>query len=123
MICFVATPHAAERFVERVRPGLSAGAGKVELERLLNAFGEPVEDWRALTEMSKATCAFWIAPEIFVPCCERGDRMMALTVLVVGSLDPETRERRNAKRKRRTKENRMTDYERASFSRGKDWAA
>lgn len=37
-----ATVHAAERFVERVRPGMSVKAGGLELERLVREFGRVV---------------------------------------------------------------------------------
>lgn len=100
MIRFHISAHAAERFVERVRPTLTTDQATSELLRLLVAFGEPVA-WEQRPGVSGDHC-YEVAPGIWVPCfIDRRGRTVATTVITEDWLPEEIRRRRNAKRARR----------------------
>lgn len=99
MTTFRATPHAAERFQERVRPTLDVAQAGAELVRLLAAFGEQVE-WEQRGDGGDH--CYEIAPGLWVPCfIDQRGRTVAVTVITEDWLPPEIRERRNDKRARR----------------------
>lgn len=93
-------PHAAERFAERVRPGLSAREASVELARLLREFGvrverpgwcPPVRRGRFVVEVADGVVA------IVQPPPERGLLPQAVTVITRSSMGVESRGKRNAR--------------------------
>jgi len=88
--------HAAERYADRVRPGMSVQDAKEEITRLLE-FTQPGEPQWARTDPSctylllNDDLAFVVSPENVIVTC-----------LVRTMMAPEIRERRNERRASRT---------------------
>lgn len=84
---FLVSTHAAERYQERIRPGLDVAAAGDELHRMLNTVAQPVPtrpawvfDYRPTGGPSDAW--FMIGPDIAVPCARRNPGVYrAITVL------------------------------------------
>lgn len=95
------TPHAAERFEERVRPGLGFREASVELARLCREFGERVErpEWAPLADRPDA---FWlgICDGVVVVCVPGvpGEWVRAVTVMTRAGMAPRARAVRNHRR-------------------------
>jgi hypothetical protein len=93
--------HAAERFVERVRPTLAKRAASIELARLCREFGVVVERPAFLHEDAMTGIDFWleVAPGVVVACAESVRRWpVALTVVCCGHVSEANREHRNRRR-------------------------
>jgi hypothetical protein len=84
-----ATVHAAERFVERVRPGLDVAAGGRELERLVAEFGRIVSEPAWMPDAGRGATYVEISDGVVV-AVQSG---RAITVGVRSSMSPARRER------------------------------
>ena len=118
------TNHAVERYMERVRPGLDFKRAKAELIHLVGQFGEerPRPEWMSMKAQEPDV---WVAvgDDVWLPCERRGDgRLVAHTVLAQGCLSAEARARRNADRRRRPTQNKLTRGERAAIQRTRERA-
>lgn len=120
----IVTQHAAERYVERVKPALTVSAAAVEVATLAELAGDPSEKpkWVANDERRGQVDAWLtICEGICLPLYHKRGRWIARTVLVRAGLSPERRESRRQKkqeaaRKRRdrrtTRERRVGNRER-----------
>lgn len=101
--------HAAERYLERVRPTLlSVHDAHIEATRLLAQHGELGADPAWLhahpdAEVPREPDAWvWLGDGIAFPCRRlAGRRLFALTCLARGAVSEPTRQRRNRARRRR----------------------
>lgn len=97
--------HAAVRFRERVRPGLSRHEAGIELARLCREFGSRVDRpaWLPAESMDSGAVDFWleVAPGVIVACARTARWPVAVTVLCRGGFSSAKRERRNARRRSR----------------------
>lgn len=107
------TRHAAERFVERVRPAMAVRDGGVELARLLREFGARVEKpaWLEHLELEGEAFLVGVSDGIVVVCvpAPAGNRWpQAMTVLTRSSLgDANRRARQRGRRQYRGAKGRL----------------
>lgn len=99
-----ATDHAVLRYVERVRPGLSFDAARVDLQRLIREHAEIVERpaWcvEARDRDSQATHWVTIGPDVVLPCAKTPrHNLVALTVITNHGLSARARAKRTAERR------------------------
>jgi hypothetical protein len=97
---YILTAHAVERFIERVRSGLSWSGAEMELERVLE-HGQLTEQppvW--LAERSRPDASMYVSlGDVVLPLApsrERVGQWIALTCLTSGTLAPAVRARRKA---------------------------
>lgn len=100
------TPHAAQRFEERVRPGLEFKAASIELCRLVREFGERVEvpAWLGHLEPWPGCYLVQIADGIVVVVRDPEEPRMlpqAVTVLTRAGIGDSVREQRGRWRRSR----------------------
>ncbi len=98
----VISSHAAQRFAERVRPGLSEHDAAIQLRRLV-AVAEPVAVAPAWVRPDGEHHSFLLLTEhICLPLKQCGRRLVATTCLVRDVITPGERRRRNRLRAART---------------------
>lgn len=109
---FYVTAHASRRYTERVRP---AKAGKpatddlIHLAKTIGVIGA-CPDWLRrlkandldIAMIGNADLWLYLGDDIACPLLRHDDGLMLTTVMDRGGVAPETRERRNRKRKRHT---------------------
>lgn len=107
------TAHAQDRYIERVRPGLTRGQANEQLERLrpcMQLKTEPPE-WAFSAVEASNEAWLWLGDDVAFPV-ESG---WALTCLTKGTIPKKTRARRNsgksALRKARKVKHGRTQYE------------
>ena len=93
--------HAAERYIERVKPGLALPAARAELEHLvrLAEFTAQPPQW-AISTIPRTLYAV-LADSIALPITRQGGGWIVTTTLVRNSISDRQREIRNARRRRR----------------------
>ena len=108
----VFSSHAVTRYQERVKPGLTRGQIRDELERLapILRHTDLPPDWRDPAECNRNETFAYLTDGIVFVCTENGgDKVYAVTCLVRGGLSPHARRRRQdrkERRRRRAKERR-----------------
>lgn len=112
----VVTQHAAERYVERVKPALTVSQAAVEIRHLAELAGEPTEkpSW-VINEERREQMDGWlpISDGICLPLHRVNGRWVARTILTRAGLSPERRSsRRDAKRRRKKRDRKTSRAER-----------
>lgn len=118
-------PHAADRFAERVRPGLSRREASIELTRLVREFGRllpEVPDWLPPWNNGRGRSFVGISDGVVVvvePAEGPGLLPRAVTVLTRATFAPERRQQVNDRRRRRPSAHarRLADRNRPSTRR------
>lgn len=118
----VASDHAIDRYMERVRPGIEdREQAKQELLRLLanTDRGNP-PDWLPDYYAAPGQLYAEIAPGIVVPLEPKANCLLAVTIMCrAGWSDAERRARRRKKRARRDQHSAVTQFKAASGRRRK----
>lgn len=107
----VIAQHAAERYVERVKPCLTVSAAAAELIRLAELAGDPGEKpaWVRNDERREQMDGWLtICDGICLPLRRAGDRLVAQTVLTRAGLSPEARAARKRAKQKAKKQDRKT---------------
>ncbi len=114
----VISQHALDRFIERVRPGLSPGNASRELHRLIESFGVWSDGPEWLDERAEQP-DYWlrIGDDLWLACARVSDDVaQARTVIVNGGLSEKARAKRNQQRSRHRKSYRVRGEERAQIA-------
>lgn len=96
------SPHAVDRYNERVKPALGRADAEAELERLI-AHGETVRrspEWMRWTQATFNERYLVIAGDLVLPLRRCGTAWVAVTCLARGCISEASRERRNRHRAR-----------------------
>jgi hypothetical protein len=96
--------HAADRFAQRVRPGLDPAQARDELARLVREFGRRVEwpEWcHARSEKGFGVEVSDGVVVVVEPSSDRRGRLVAVTVKVRGGAGPEHEHRGQGRRARK----------------------
>lgn len=96
-------PHTVENYRDRLRPGLSIKHAEIDLERVA-AHAEiswRPPDWLKDNGREDVTMFLTVADATFpLTPSSNGKFLVALTCMVKGSISPQTRKRRNLRRRR-----------------------
>lgn len=96
------TAHAISRYIERVKPAMDSNAARAELERLVeHADITPTSTPPRWVAEGEREAYLPLTDDVCLTLIGRPGRWRALTVLLRGSLSPESRAARNEARKDR----------------------
>jgi hypothetical protein len=103
------SPHAIERYIERVKPSLqgvpkSKALAREEIHRLIVAAGEVTPEIDYIEGREQFDCYLEIAPGIAL-CLRHMDRdtLLAVTTIIRGSAHPAAVRRRRAEKRKKKK--------------------
>jgi hypothetical protein len=113
--------HAADRYVERVKPSLTRKQARREIEGLAKLAGEPQPYCRYAPEQMEFEAYLELAPGIAIALRPHDrDTMLVVTTIIQGSSTPgEVRRRREEKRKRKQKSRAQKRKERIARKTGR----
>jgi hypothetical protein len=119
--------HAAERYIERVKPTFTIGQAFAELARLLPLHGHlgEIPDWKASRppEGDAGLNGYqqWLllGDDVAFPALWRGDKLVLTTCVARGGISEATRAKRADYRRRRARVRKETRTERGGWRRGR----